>query len=827
MVGRLGESLGISGISVRPVLVFGEADPSARLTVGGDLSPHVAFALSIDLRDAGRQTYLLDLHDFEGLPRLVGQGFTDDFGDYGGSLQQVLELGGGPALEQRDGPRLRKVTVNAPEGVSRRALRRSLGLEKKEPVPEGAAFDAEVDAADFLRRRGYPDPTVTAEVRPAGPGRVDLVLAVDPGPRVTFDFEGDRLPRAVRREIAALYRADFSEEAALDEIESAAARALRGRGHLDPRVEAAVAPEGGPGGARRVVVRAQAGPRAELETLRVAGVGPEEEAFLAGRFPGTLARAELAAGLPGADRRLLDGLRVLGYPAARVLGRTLEEAGDRLVVRVEPGPRQGVAAVAVEGLEVEEAERRRLLALVPLRPGDPPRLDRVSAGARHLEEDLRSQGFARALVRPVVRPAGEGGKVDVVYQIAAGERMELARVDFAGGRSTRAAALARAAGLERGEPYDPAAVAAARGRLFGSGLYSRVTADVTEGPEGAVLTFSLAEKPRFRLGYGVRWESGEESSTGGASAVVDLVDGNFLGRGLTLGLRTLYEPDDQSGRLYFATGPLLGGKTSLEAYAEARERLTPGDLIEARTESALQLTRPLGQADTFRLYGRYRRTRFTEEEPDPFFPIDLTTAHPYLGVQLLRDTRDDLFAPERGLFASADLSGSGPFLGSDFDYVRLYGQVSLFRPVIRLGERRVVWAQSLRAGVARPYGGQTELLEDVRFSTGGPLSVRGYERDGLGPVEEFTEIRGGEAMLVLNQELRVPLPWDLTGVAFLDAGQAWDEAGDFGRDLAAALGLGLRAGTPAGLVRLDIAFPLDRRPEDEGYRFYVGFGNVF
>jgi outer membrane translocation and assembly module TamA len=73
----------------------------------------------------------------------------------------------------------------------------------------------------------------------------------------------------------------------------------------------------------------------------------------------------------------------------------------------------------------------------------------------------------------------------------------------------------------------------------------------------------------------------------------------------------------------------------------------------------------------------------------------------------------------------------------------------------------------------------------------------------------------------------VRLPWDLTGLAFLDAGQVWDEIGSVDGDFAKALGLGLRARTPIGLLRFDAGFPLDRRPGDPAYRLYVGFGHAF
>ena len=59
----LGEVLGGARIGFRPPLIFGEADPGARLTASTDLSARATLAASIDLRNAERQTYLLDLHD--------------------------------------------------------------------------------------------------------------------------------------------------------------------------------------------------------------------------------------------------------------------------------------------------------------------------------------------------------------------------------------------------------------------------------------------------------------------------------------------------------------------------------------------------------------------------------------------------------------------------------------------------------------------------------------------------------------------------------------------------------------------------------------------
>lgn len=822
---RLGQAVGVERISIQPVLVFTETgDPSARLTVGGDVSRNVSFVLSEDLRQAERRTYLLDLHGLRELPGVALQGFTRDDGSEGASLQQVLELGGSRRREAR--PRLHRLRIEAPRELPKRTLRRAVRLERRDPVPEQAGFDVEIDLAEALRRRGWPDPKIDVRIVPLeGRKQVDVLVRIEPGPRAEFTFEGDRLPRRERTAITALYRPDFYEPASLEEMKAETIRAFRRRGHWEPRVTIEVAPGEE---VRRVTIRSEAGPRAKLTELTIAGIEPAASRFLAvTRFPGTLSRAELLAAAPGADDRLLDALRALGYAEARVAGRHLEESGHRLVVEVEPGPRQMLGRVELAG--VEEPERARLAPLVPVRPGDPARLDRISEGALRLESALETRGFPDAAVRPVVQPDPDRPRtVDVRYEITPGPPVRVAAVGFEGERWTRPAQLERVAGLETGEPYLNARIDEARARLFETGIFSRVTATTDREADGAArVTFSVTERPRFRIGYGLRWENGDDHDK--MSAVVDFADNNFLGRAMTFGLRGLYESNDQLGRAYLNTGGLFGTEISLETYAQARRFVGDDGFVEDSREGALQLASPFGRSLTGRLYLRYRTTHLFEEEPNPFLPpFDIRIDRPYLGLQGLWDTRNDPIDPSGGLFASLDASGSGPWVGSDFDYRRLFGQVNAWRSISFLG-RPFVWAQSFRGGWANAYSGQ-DLLRDERFFAGGEFSVRGYETESLGPQEVLGDVvrpLGGEALFILNQELRFPLPLDLTGLLFFDAGQVWETTDDLDTDLAKALGLGLRARTPVGFIRLDAGFPLDRREGDESYKLYFGFGNAF
>ena len=821
---RIAASLGLGTVSVRPVLIFGETDPGARLTITRDLSRNVAFAFSLDLRNAQRQTYLLDLHGFHAAPSLNAQVFTTDQARHGATVQQMLELGGGKRAKG-NGPRVQRVDFTAPAGVSKRAMRGAIGYSRGDELLPGAAFDVEVEVATLLRERGYPDADVRVTTAPSAtkPGRFDLAVAIDPGPRARFVFTGEKIPSGSRPLITSLYRTDYYEGAALAEMRKAAVRSLRAFGFLDPRVEIDVVrvDPADPASARTVTVHGEGGRRVALGAPRFSGIGEEEAALIASRFPTALERAELACAARDADARVLESLRVLGYPQGRIAGRELSADGATLAVTIAPGERTRVAEVAIAGLSA--ADEARLRPALPLRPGDPARAHRIALAALAVEDDLRERGFADATVRPhvVVETAPPGG-VTVRLDVDAGAAYRVGEVGFDRLRWTRASLAERLVGFGPNDVFRPLDIAAARSRLARLGVFSSVAVDSRRKQDGTVdVTFKTVEQARFSIGYGVRWESQE-----GASAVVDAVDRNFLGRSLTLGARALYERKDQRGRLYLGTGDLLGSATSLQWFLERRRQT--GEILQSDSlESTLGLTHPLGRAVTSRLYASYRNTVLSGTD-DFGFPIEIRIKNPYLGAQLIADTRSDPLLGGEGVFASADLSGSAQAIGSDFRYLRLYTQLNLYRAV-RVFALPATWAQSVRVGLAKPFAGQ-ELITDVRFFAGGEYSVRGYPNEGIGPTEtlgDSTRAVGGEALLVVNEELRVPLPWDLVGLAFADAGNVWAHPGDFGRSLVTSLGLGVRAHSPIGLLRLDAAFPLSPRPGDAKFTLYLGFGNAF
>ncbi len=831
---RLSDSLGGTKISVRPVLIFGETDPGARLTLSRDVSPSFSLAASLDLRNAQRQTYLLDVHELRRLPRFNAQLFTTDLDERGATARQTLELGGGRPADLESRPRLRRLRFELPADAKKRSLKRVLGVRKGDEVGEDEIFALEIEATEYLRRRGYPDATVEAVTRVAGKrqSKLDIELEIDPGPRVEFVFEGDPPPRGLRPTITGLYRSDFYEPASLEEMRDQAVRVFRSRGHLDPRIRIDVQPGAGTpdGFDRRVVVLSESGIRVDPLAPRFEGVSGDEAAFLAARFVSPVQRTELAVGLAAADERLLDGLRMLGYSQPAIESRFSGRDDPRLTVVLRPGPRRRISSVELLGLPEDEASR--LLERTGLAPGDPARGDRIALAGLAVEEELRREGRDSARVRVHSASAADNDlEIEVAFEVEPGDVDRVDDIEFAGLRSTRESWANRVADLEPGAVFRREDVAAARADLLRTGLFDSVaTVFDTESGSGRLL-FDVEETSRFQLAYGFRWESSE-----GGSAVVDFTDRNLLGRSVTLGLRALYSENDQSVRWLTTVPRPFGLRGALELFARGREETDRGVITET-LESSLQYSRPIGRHSTARIYARYRDIRLTEEDPDPFFPLDERIKTPLLGFQYIYDSRGGGANPEHGIFATVDLSGAEEFLGSDFRFARFFSQLNLYRPAFRLGGRQVTWAQSYRLGIAETFGGQG-LPRDQRFFAGGEYSVRGYETESLGPQEtlgEFERPLGGRELLVLNHELRLPILESLDSVAFLDLGSVRGSSIDLGPGrevdnpggLFLGIGAGLRARTPIGLLRLDLAYPLDRRDFDRTFQLYLGFGNAF
>lgn len=845
--------------NVRPVLVFGETEPSARLIVTREVDENVDIGVSVELRNPEDRLYLVDVHDLPVAPTLSAQVFTNESGNEGVTLQQNLNIGGvesSPFLVGEIDFQFEQVGASAEERLSERRLRRNLTVRSGERWSEGLDFDAEIDVVDSLRERGFPSPEVDVTVEERGRRR-DLRIVVRPGIPAEIDFEGIEPAGVFRDAIRQTYRNDFFREASLGEMERQTRRALEAQGWTDVIARVTVDPAATDDGVDRVTVTSSSPRRLAIDRLSLSGVGREAALAVESVLSGRGSKIALLEGDEAIREQVLDQLAALGWTDAELLRVTTDREGRALVLDFDLRLRARIAGLRLVGFDENSEKEQTLLQQVAekvrLQPGDPVIQREVAGAAIAVESALRDRGYIDARVQTEIVESLAGPPVDPFVQLNVDLGVQSRVAEITVPEEGRASPnwLREFIEIEPGSVVDRSKLRSTRQRILGTGVFSSVRFETLrlEGPRTAseegvdevTLALRTVERPRWKLAYGTRWESEE-----GFGIVVDGLDRNLLGRGLQLGVRGLWTERRQAARGFLGVPDMFGSKLSFESFLEVREREVDG-IESSAQEATFQLAYPLRPTLSGRVYLRLRSEEEQELEAET---IPTSTRSPVIGSQFIYDGRSSAGGASRedpvvgsnlqanallrglegslGTFASLDVSQSADFLDNDLDYVRAFAQVFHSRRAFELAGRTVVWAQSWRLGVIENSG--DELPLDQRFFAGGEYSVRGYGRESLGPQEAFDDgVRalGGEALFVVNQELRFPVAGDFEGVVLFDSGNVWDDADELFDEFLSSAGLGVRYRSPLGLLRLDVAVPLDRREGDDSLRFYLGFGHVF
>lgn len=213
------------------------------------------------------------------------------------------------------------------------------------------------------------------------------------------------------------------------------------------------------------------------------------------------------------------------------------------------------------------------------------------------------------------------------------------------------------------------------------------------------------------------------------------------------------------------------------------------------------------------------------EDGDLEFPDMEKENFPYFksGIlfNILLNNSEPKFSPTKGINFLMGFKLNGHFLGSDFNYTRLWAD---FRNYQEIGKLTMAF-RAMAGGIRSADKSEFIPVED-RFYSGGSNSVRGWNRSELGPKRESGTPMGGKSIIEGNLEFRYPLFWQLSGVVFMDAGNVWTESYSYKlNELAYAAGSGLRIDTPIGPIRLDIGFPVWN--EKKNPQFFISVGQAF
>lgn len=140
--------------------------------------------------------------------------------------------------------------------------------------------------------------------------------------------------------------------------------------------------------------------------------------------------------------------------------------------------------------------------------------------------------------------------------------------------------------------------------------------------------------------------------------------------------------------------------------------------------------------------------------------------------------------------------------------------------LLRLGNDHSRFILRARLG-AIAAGDFEELPPELRFFAGGDRSIRGFDFQAIGEINDQGKVVGGKYLVLASAEYEYYLPerenWG--AAVFADAGDAFTH--DFRENV--SVGVGLRWRSPIGMVRVDVATPVVSR-FDDGVRLHITIG---
>lgn len=833
-------------------LVSSDIAPTTRLSVSKMLGPRVELVYSQALEDHN-VAWVIIIRPRRGLQfRITAR--DDDSGSL--EFRQELSLFDRRAAQdpppRQDPPRVASVRVVD------RTTGADLGhLKDRLDLTEGDGFSLERWQKDrdrlerYFRDARYWNAQIRSTRRTDSAGSLTLQYEITQGPLSVLSVQGARLPGRVLDRLRDAWMRSVYDAFLQEDLRRIAREYMIDSGHVQATVTVQIADAAGgrekiaevavaPGRSyqRRIVFSGNlAIPSSELEEV-LASQDLQVRAWLE---PGTVAAA------------LTRLYHDRGFLNARVNPNDIVFTDDtaRLPFTIEEGPAFTVSGIELAGNRGLEAAALR--STLSVKPGGRYTSDTERTLRQEVENDYLRQGFSEVQTETRSQIDRDAGAVSLTVDVTEGARQVVRDVDIEGVRPRTASLVERTLEVTPGAPVNPEAWEAARGRIYELGQFRSV--DLTATPLGSPTPSrdlpGVSEQPvradvaveewsGVRLRYGILLddlpEPGSSGRTYAPGGAIDVQHRNAFGRNLTLGLGTSYTTEGWNGRLLMSRPRLLGlpGVTNLylsrssdtQSSDQVRgENVESGFVVEQRARARNRVDLAL----SYRLERQNVRLTARQEPGEPSLDIDGEIGR--INATIAYDSRNSLFDARRGWLHSSSFDYGANALGSRIGFTRYVGQQLQYLPI-----GPFTLATGLRLGLLDPSAFDVNLL-DLRFDAGGGTTVRGYREDELSAETFHGVALGGNALLILNAELRFPTPLNvplgrnrmrISSAVFVDAGNTFPTVSQLSLgELAKGVGFGLRFDSPVGLLRLDLGFPVPRPNGSPRVRWHFGIGQAF
>jgi outer membrane protein insertion porin family len=734
---------------------------------------------------------------------------------------------------------------------------------------------------DELAKRGM----LSAQVKLSGAeyiaatNRANIHFAVQPGPAVKVDVQGAHLWPWTRKALLPAYQGVGVDDESVQEGRQALISYFQAKGFFDVRVDAQLKQASTAETIdyqitkerKHKVAAVQLNGNSQLKSAALLPhVTVQKKHFLSpGKYSQQLVRASV--------KSLIGVYQSEGFSDVQVAPEILKTGGDiRVIFHVTEGPRDTVSSLRIEGAATFPESQFAPTGL-KLAPGKPYSQRFVEDDRAGIIANYLKAGYLNASFRQTAKIASKQDPhhIDVVYHITEGPRVTTDSVLTLGRSHTRQRLIDEdIASIKPEAPLTETGLLTSESRLYDhTGVFDWAEVDpkreITTQTSEDVLV-KVHEGPRNQITYGFGFEvinrggsvpSGtvaipnlppvglpstfttNEKTFYGPRGTFEYTRNNVGGKGESLSFTAFAGRLDQRLAGYYIDPNLRWSKWKATTSISFESNQENPIFSSVEELASYQIQRPLDTAKKNTLFLRYSfsQTDLSRVEIPALVPTqDLHVRLSELAANFTRDTRDNPTDEHKGVLQSVEVDFNTTKLGSSVDFAKLTAQSAYYKTIFH----NIVWANSIRIGLAQPFSGSSIPLSE-EFFTGGGNTLRGFPLDGAGPQREVpvcssgsstacTLIQvptGGNELLLINSEFRVPLPIKkgLGIVAFYDGGNVFPAVGfhEFTSLYSNNVGFGLRYATPVGPVRIDLGRNLNPVPGIAATQYFISIGQAF
>ena len=528
-------------------------------------------------------------------------------------------------------------------------------------------------------------------------------------------------------------------------------------------------------------------------------------------------------------------LRESGHFEAHV-SYDLEVDGDEItiILHVDDGPGAKVTEVAIvpAGYTLTPADESALRALLTLKVDGVFTQSAYDESRAKLERYYLERGYAYVDVAKAAVVDTETDSARVTYTITRGPTAVFGKTTITGTETVATRLVEREIAYKEGDAYDVRKIEETQANVFGLRLFRSVAvkpANLADRGGIVEMLISVTEGPprEVKIGAGYGLEDGPRGQ-------IRWQHNNFVGGGRQLGFQLKGSQIEQAVEGEFRQPHFLALQQSLVVPLTQSREDEPAFTVR-RTRLAPRVERKFAPQHLRASIGYNIEYDDVTKVPGPEDDMPGSTASRLEELRksgfvssftalVERNTTLDLLDPHEGTVLTLTAEQAGGPLQGDFSFYRALLEAKGYLPVF--GER--VIAGRVRIGGGDAFDGSRDVPIFRRFYAGGISSTRGYARDLVGPLNASDDPVGGRSLLEGSVEFRTPVYKKIGGVVFVDVGEVRRKPWSYSvEDLQFGVGAGVRYQTLVGPLRLDLGFPLQRPPGQQGWQVHFSIGQAF